>query len=1521
MEGEQSFAQMWEDAQVRFEKTTNKSFKQAKNQRLGDVLAQLDQHFNPRDPKDGGKKARIKELVTNVLKFVQLLGGIAAQGASMVFGPANICFNALSFLMNIPAEISSFYDDLSTLFEEISNFVKQFKIYQRIEEYAKVGMELKEGTHKLMIALVDICAICIKFYGSSKLHTIKTMTKLTIFNNDSGIKSKLNDFRTLINHQSHVSDAVTLEHVLNAEHETSNSFKGVFDILNKASEDSRTLLENSQKTQDEVISTHTDVKMVKLGTEAIVNDVKERSSEKKQREEFDNICKKLSVTAESIQQWEKEFDQIRSNSLPRTGSWLKDIDIYERWANIESDTASQLLLSGSNGSGKTSLAFALLDDLRARFDAVDSVTTRVSFAFYRFSRKEKKPRDNPVKDSLKWMAVQIANSNLIFSKLLSSGLKSKDSSLLKDASLDDVLKELFPSSNSKDNPNMAFVLLFDSLDQLSDDEANQLFKAVLGLEATKVRIVMTGTDEIFQSCQNSSRKNLNFIPLIRVEEHNEADIKSFIEQDLKARKILQGDAPEVLKIVEQLRKRLPEVASGNFNNVRQIIDRVSEAIESEESEGNIDQLISEDTLRDKEAAIVRLLNELNDSLNVQEIEQLNELLAWVLYAWVSLSINQMAAVLFLRTKRALLQNLEDKIAQKYYKILRIEAGNADDQFVQVRTTDLETFFCNTKRQKRVNGDVESNDDPKISMTIKIDHVRLSKVQRFFWDLSEKIVLDKFTFATLTPVSGSSVGINANIVNSNLLIIRRCFDILLEMPTKETLILSPYAIEYLLSHLESLRENIDDVETSEKAEIVDNLITLFQSPDSFEKYLSEEFLTEGAWLHNGLTTIQDWLRDPEAAQRLNRRALSWLRQANAENCLFPLGEIAAMIARKWLCDRSWDAQYPYKWINVFVFRLEEIQAQDKVEGTESSSNGGDDSSQESRNVYTDEDFRREEDTAPTRIEQSAEWAAKTSNIVKNSLYYERLGNTYAYYGEIERAKESFLEAKTLPDSSWKVSRGLADAYGESDDISLATREMEVVFAHLRAKKGLSASEKGSFVSDLVKVARWQTKLTNASDAIAKLGEAIHLDEHFYESYFELFKILNDIKQRPEALKILEDMDKAPAAEHKDMTKLSTMLLDYTRWLGGLESLEQMLQVTKPYNTFQTILLALQKALSFAQHSNMISSAVDLHLGYGVALAHYSNEETEKRRDLALVQWKQCCLIGFKSGEWGNQYQAINAASFVFNYHFSKARASLKFSQSDTVDYNFHVKEMEDLAEEACRPQYDERPLRLSLASFYTLEGCQEKAQKLLTNELRAGIDLLSDDDPENDVMGYSTIANVLMHVGDNLNALSAWSLYGPRERHTNDEPEQASQNPNAHPEGETQDIDVKASAAGAWASPEPLPFYCDGRCNKSFTYADSLWFCKVCYNVNFCDECLWKVQTGTLPCYVCAADHEWLLVPSWVDEYKATGKGRVRVGGVFKDGKRVGGGVVGIDKWLDTVREEWGVQRKGNEEQCQGGEDK
>ena len=751
-EDEESFKRMWMDAQIRFEEKTGQGLLRSKNQSLDQVLIELDKHFNAHDSDNGSKNQRIKELGSNVLKFIELLCGVVAQGASAVFGPATLCFNAMQALISIPAKISKFHDDLALLFAEIFAFMQQFKIYRRIEQFAEVDVELKQCTHKVMIVFVDICAISIDIISGSKWKRIKAIGKIALFDNDSGVQDKLEELKRLVVNQGQISDAITLEHVLRSEQELTSSIKMVLETLKQASEASGRLLEaKSQEILDEIAEARLTLRNVDARTEALQKDANDRKGERKQQELFNQVCKKLSIDRENLRMLEKDLDQMRGDCLQGTGDWLRDIDVYKSWSDLDSEVDAPLLLSGSNGSGKSHIAVAALDDLERRYSVPGGSALRVSVAYYQFTSDKNLSHNGAVKEALKTMAAQIAEKNLVFLKNLSSRLESKDPSFIKNTDIEHLSAELIAPTSMKDTSDMIYVLFFDGLDQISSDEAaNQLYRAIVAMKSSKIRIMLTGAEEDSPLYLEPSKGGLDLHANIRVENHNEADIQHFIDSELEGCEVLKGNAPGITRIVNSIQGELPEIVNGNFNNVRQMLDIVEEAVKSALPEEDIMELISVDTLKDKHSATERLVKKLQESLNVQEIEELNEILIWTIYAYEYIPVDTMRAALFLRTKRTPLQSLEDKVAQKYSRLLYINPDN-DNVFV-LRNSYLEEYFAISRRQEHIV-DAEGNRDPKISMTIRIDGVKLSKVQRFLWDLSEKVVLDKFTFTNSLTDSG------------------------------------------------------------------------------------------------------------------------------------------------------------------------------------------------------------------------------------------------------------------------------------------------------------------------------------------------------------------------------------------------------------------------------------------------------------------------------------------------------------------------------------------------------------------------------------------------------------------------------------------------------------------------------------------------------------------------------------------------------------------------------------------------
>jgi hypothetical protein len=81
----ESLDDIWKDAARRFNALTNQDIKRSPARSLEDIRKQVDgQQPDSSGQKEKDGKKHAKDMVLNVLSCIKLLGGVAAQGASMV---------------------------------------------------------------------------------------------------------------------------------------------------------------------------------------------------------------------------------------------------------------------------------------------------------------------------------------------------------------------------------------------------------------------------------------------------------------------------------------------------------------------------------------------------------------------------------------------------------------------------------------------------------------------------------------------------------------------------------------------------------------------------------------------------------------------------------------------------------------------------------------------------------------------------------------------------------------------------------------------------------------------------------------------------------------------------------------------------------------------------------------------------------------------------------------------------------------------------------------------------------------------------------------------------------------------------------------------------------------------------------------------------------------------------------------------------------------------------------------------
>ena len=213
----------------------------------------------------------------------------------------------------------------------MSFFLNEFKIYRRVEPNIDNDIELKEAVNDLLICFVDICALSIEILDGPKRRKVKSVAKVILLDDDSGVKAELERFRRLVTHQGRIVDAITLENVIKSQRDASSSSKQLFQYLQQASE-------NNGRQLDHIAQS---VAKVQLTVES------QRDAEI--LAQVQNLFNWLSF---SPTHQTRHLEDAFKKRTDGTGEWFLRPTEFEEWTK---GMEKCLLLHGIVGSGKTVL--------------------------------------------------------------------------------------------------------------------------------------------------------------------------------------------------------------------------------------------------------------------------------------------------------------------------------------------------------------------------------------------------------------------------------------------------------------------------------------------------------------------------------------------------------------------------------------------------------------------------------------------------------------------------------------------------------------------------------------------------------------------------------------------------------------------------------------------------------------------------------------------------------------------------------------------------------------------------------------------------------------------------------------------------------------------------------------------------------------------------------------------------------------------------------------------------------------
>ncbi|KAI1023732.1 hypothetical protein LB504_005215 [Fusarium proliferatum] len=1529
--GELNMEQLWDEAAKRFLARTGKALNRKPPMTIDDVRKQIESRTDQTTDTDASNTLKHKkDIGLNILECLKLLGGVAAQGASVVFQPASVVFNAMSILLEAPKKIREFHEAIDEVFAVVAPSLSQFRIYERIERFRKIDTDLTRAIHIIMISLVDICALVITLEDpNSKWSKFKSNVKKALLDDDSGLSVELRKFRQAIHGQQSIEATLTLEVALESRHEVSVILAKVFE---------------TGKWTEEIASKITTLQQAET----------KRAQDTTKKAYLSKIKEKLGVYEKELETNREMFKRLCDSRVENSGSWLDEEETYTSWADADAAKARPLLLLvGEKNTGRSTTVSTIVQKLKAKYKTQTERPSRVLLAWYFFpslSDKADKGDPTPARTALKHIALQLAEQDMALAKSLASVCEEKDNgTYFTDVSCESLWKDLKLGQPRGDT---IYYFIFDGVEKLSKmhaDSGTQFFGVIkeasqfpcTDSDRSRIRLLVSGRRDAVKVLGGVES------PTINIAKSNGSDIESYIRRAMGKYDIFQGNDSKDEASRKKINDKLLEMAGGSFFKVQSTLDRIKDLVDSGGQESELDDLLTESDWG-REAISKNVVAELQEQLSPQNIDEINELLIWVVYGFEWLSVDQLEAALvslptkFLRFGSTPLQKLAKKLQGKYSRLFEV-----DGQVISVRRDLLSLVIKDPKQLRSLDDDA-----PKISATITITKGDITTVQNFLWTLFQKSVVKKSEFEPLAgQVTQTRGEIRVNGYDAHLAIVMQAISFLIKKPDARTESLGRYLVWNLPKHLEELKnpERDHKVDNVAKKDIGSMLFDILGQGTIIRSHWKH--FVDVPWFGNAaqISTFLTWLQDPDVTGHFGIYQTDWLDKVisspSPQRAL--LFSMAREVGHRWLKSRENDPCEAYRSLIQYL-SLEVSERVSEVSDESLVTLGADEES--------------------LLLDKAERWCKSVLQVTdEQSLWYERVGETARKVGEFDYAIAMFLKAITMPGVSWTCHRGLAQAYHQAGKLKEACESQKKALEILYDMKEPNPEDIWVANMDLGK---WHFELKEPDQATVFYEKALEAKQAD-EAYYRILEANLISQSNDRTLDLVESMSHERSTKDGISRLGSTLLLmatdedTYERYFTSLLSLTDSRD-----GILGMVLNAMDEAIQIAANKELLFERSALRLYKGLALYYYGNEADENLLTSAVTLWEECHSDAKKVIEetgtyvqWKWMWLGGQVISDIVRHYFKEATAA-----------NTEASALEKLGEimTGHRISYDDNrvsPAESYIGAYETLQGNYTAARAHFRKNMLTAHEMLSDDTDENDADAYFVLFQCLLHTGDDINALIAFELTGPIEktiemrlgeirgedktaavellefvkekfsasdaaptRYTavldelqrrihlgNDEDEKATTSESY--QRIYSFLVAKRPAAGDGDDPSHPPYeitysdivinwqyFCNGNCGGTWDFETDINICKYCWDTPFCQNCLPLLQQGTSKMLACDARHKWLHVPRWnLRESTGLRDGTVMMGGEIVDGRHVGGQRVKVKEWLSTIWKQWDIE--------------
>ncbi|KAI1741476.1 hypothetical protein F4680DRAFT_66146 [Xylaria scruposa] len=538
---------------------------------INDVLNYIDD-VQKKDEAKAEHYGVFKSIVSTTLQCIGTVGGIVTDGVSNVFAPAGMCYNAFTFVVQAWQGYEGTFENLSELLSKCVEFFERLQSYQ-----GRMDGRLTRLASQNLRLFVAICERTIKL--RKKHNKFLRFTK-QLFLNDDGVQDLL----------------------------------GMMDRLNSK----EALLVNAQ-TYRLVSDSAGDIKLI-LETQ---KELKREDEAKRWRR---SIAKALGFPGtaldndgEPVPTWQRAFDTRLNLLVPGTGTWWRTDDTFSHWATAQFPEEQILVLSGTGGTGKTSMMANTIKSIRRL--GSEAPSSRVVAAYYFADGDKRKPDDDEdesgclerVSRTLLW---QLATSYEAMTKSVASMVERTTHF---DGALDR-WDQLFFNNKELQNSNTTFYLFIDTL----DPELMTLLQRYSRLiDRAKVRVFLTARPELIAGYL-SQADGLSFaeVPITRRSSH---DVEKYIISQMDTMPMLRDTSrPGISEWRQVIKDGLRDKCEGDYFKLNtslaalgkvDLIEDIKEVLK-QAGKPRMDQIKAE-------------LRRLNNIRTIKEIREINEIILWI----------------------------------------------------------------------------------------------------------------------------------------------------------------------------------------------------------------------------------------------------------------------------------------------------------------------------------------------------------------------------------------------------------------------------------------------------------------------------------------------------------------------------------------------------------------------------------------------------------------------------------------------------------------------------------------------------------------------------------------------------------------------------------------------------------------------------------------------------------------------------------------------------------------------------